>query len=66
MATPGACFRWVAYLAGGGLMGGVGAYLFTFQSLLFFLPSYLLLASCLSLLFSAVPLIKGIVLVVKG
>ena len=66
MATPKGCFLWAACLAGGGVLGGVGAYLLTFQSLLFFLPSYLLLASCVSLLFSLVPLIEGIVLVVKG
>ena len=41
------------------------SYLLTFQSVLFLLPSCLLLASCLSLLFSLVALIKGIMVLIR-
>ena len=64
LSTPGRCFRWAAYLAGGGLMGGVTAYLLTFSPL-YFLPSYMLLFSILSVLFSLVPLIKGLNLLLR-
>jgi len=47
LSTPGQCFRWAAYLAGGGLMGGVIAYLLTFSPLCF-LPSYMLLCGIMA------------------
>ena len=65
MRTPGPCFGWFACLVGGGLMGGVVSYLLTYLPLSL-LPSYLLLLSCLCLLCSVVPVVKGFVLLVKG
>jgi len=62
MIAPAA--RPAAYLAGGGLVGGVIAYLLTFSPLCF-LPSYMLLFSILALLFSLVPLIKGLSLLTR-